>query len=152
MIPSNATTSEIASVADSSLCWLINKTVGGTTCDGACVYLGPCGGTDTPTWRWAANATRLEVASPAAYAGWCLDENTAARYLQVYPSCLDGDTHQLWQADGEGRIHELWTGDFSCIAPPGNATECPTPPAPPPGEFCYYYHPLAGANYYDPSG
>lgn len=153
-MPSNSSdeATEIASAADPSLCWLINKTVGGTTCDGACVYLGSCGEPNTPTWRWTANGTRLESVSPAGFVGWCLDENTANRYLQVYPNCIAGDTHQLWQADNQDRIHELWTGDFSCVAPPGNATECPAPSPPPPGEFCYDYHPLVGANYYDPSG
>jgi hypothetical protein len=154
-MPSNATGANARTVStDGAQCWQLNKTAGGTVCDGVCVYLGSCSDPATPTWRWAANGTRLEVASPPAYAGWCLDENTAARYLQAYPSCIDGDTHQLWAADAYpvGRLHEQWTGRFSCVAPQGNATACPAPPPPPPGEFCYLYHALYGSGYYDPSG
>ena len=156
VMPSNTTGASPLAIgtSDGTSCWNLNKSAGCTLCDGACVFLGPCNDPGTPTWQWAANGTRLEVVSPSTFAGWCLDENTAGRYLQAYPNCIEGDTHQLWAADAYpvGRIHELWTGTFSCVAPEGNATECPEPPPPPPGEFCYFYHALTGANYYDPSG
>ena len=50
--PGNATPVRITPASDPSLCWSLNKSVGGVTCDGACVYLAPCGA-DSPTWRWA---------------------------------------------------------------------------------------------------
>ncbi len=142
--------SAVASVGDPSQCWQLNKTSGGVVCDGLCVYLGPCAGADTPTWSFDASTQRLTVASPPAQAGWCLDENTGALYLQAYPSCEAGDTHQLWRVDGGGRVHEQWTGDASCVAAKDAA--CGVPPPPPRGPFCYEYHPIQNADVYDPSG
>lgn len=134
ILPSGATQGiPIASVADATQCWTLTKTAGGVTCDGLCVVLGPCAAPDTPTWQFDATTQRLTVVSPPSAAGSCLDENTAARYLQAYPNCINGDTHQLWAEDGSRRLREQWTGSASCVAPPDATCGPPPPPAAPYG-------------------
>jgi len=154
--------SRISLASDATRCWNLAKSTGGFTCDGVCVFLGPCGA-DTPTWKWgdAGNGQGkqwLQVAAPATYAGWCADENTGLKYLQAYPSCNAGDTHQLWKMDANpGHVIELWTGTESCMGVPGPTCPQPPPPPPPPppappSDFCYKYHPIMSGGLYDPSG
>lgn len=149
--PSNAV--PIVSSAEAEQCWQFTKTSGTVTCDGLCVVLGDCSNASTPTFY--IENERIKVASPPAQAGWCLDQNTAALYIQVYPNCIDGDTHQNWAVNSTSHhIQELWTGEKLCIGiPPAyNPQTCPTPPPPPGAEFCYQYHSVHAANIYDPSG
>jgi hypothetical protein len=125
------------------------------TCDGVCIFLGDCyDAAIALTWRWDRNGTWLRVASPPALSGYCADENLGAHYLQAYPSCNEGDTHQLWTQDGNpGRVHELWSGSSFCMAPPGGGLECNVPPPPPPrSAFCPTYHAIQASGLYDPSG
>ena len=154
--------SRISRASNASQCWNLAKSTGGFTCDGVCVFLGACDDAATPTWQWAdsGNSARqwLQVTAPAAYKGWCLDENTGQRYYQAYPNCNVGDTHQLWKMDANpGRVIELWTGTNSCSGVPGPTCPQPPPPPPPPppappSEFCYAYHPIMSGGLYDPSG
>jgi len=162
LLPSNvsgAPAAQIRSQANTSLCWGYAKSAGGTTCDGVCVMLGDCGDSAVAmTWRWDRNGTWLRVASPASLSGWCLDENLENHYLQAYPSCNEGDTHQLWRQDGfpNGRVHELWSGKDFCMAERSADLTCNVPPPPPPprprSAFCPTYHPITAAGLYDPSG
>ena len=143
----------ISSVAQPTQCWQFTKTSGTTTCDGLCVILGDCSNTSTPTFY--IENERIKVASPPAQSGWCLDQNTAELYIQVYPNCISGDTHQNWMVNTTTQqIQELWTGENLCmgIPPAYNPQTCPIPPPPPGAEFCYQYHPIHAANIYDPSG
>ena len=135
ILPSNSTgaPAQIRSSVDSTQCWSYQKSVGGIVCDGVCIFLGPCdNSTIAMTWRWDRNASWLRVASPAPLAGWCADENLGQRYLQAYPNCEAGDTHQLWGEDGSpGRVHERWSGGANCMASPGGGCVKPAPPPPP---------------------
>ena len=160
-LPSNASGApplQIRSIANSSQCWSFAKSVGGVTCDGVCIFLGDCSDPSIAmTWRWDRNGTWLRAASPPSIAGWCADENLGAHYLQAYPSCNEGDTHQLWQQDGSpGKVHELWSGSNFCMAQPGSGLSCNLPPPPPPPKprsaYCPTYHPIQAEGIYDPSG
>lgn len=147
-----AAAQQIASVANSSLCWQLAKTVGSRTCDGLCVYLGACSSPETPTWQITSESgvdlVRVSSAGPAQ--GWCLDQNTVAKYVQAY-ACEPSDTHQTWAVQSAVYLVELWDGAGACVAEPGAPSVCPAP-VPPGAQFCPKYHTLQGPNLYDPSG